>query len=79
MKSLPAGTVKRIHVDRRVVAQNRKDGGQRPPWTIQTSKGPVKCFTWRLHGPIQGVGPDYPQLSCGARIYMVTYAQVEYR
>lgn len=76
---LEAGTIKRIHVDRRVIAANRKNGTQLPPWTIQTSKGPIKCFTWKTLGPVQGVGPDYPQLSCGARIYMVTHAKVEYR
>lgn len=76
---LAAGTVKRIHVDRRVLAQNRKSGGDKPAWTIQTSKGPIKCSEWKLHGVIQGSGPQDKQLSCGARVYMVTYAKVEYQ
>jgi hypothetical protein len=79
MKTLPAGTVKRIHVDRRIIAQNRKNGTKLPHWTIQTSKGPIKCSEWKLLGPIQGSGPDDKQLSCGARVYMVTRSEVEYR
>lgn len=77
---LPAGTVKRIHVDRRVIAQNRKNGTKLPHWTIQTSKGPIKCNEWWISGgQIWGVRPGTKQLSCGARVYMVTHAAVEYR
>ncbi len=79
MPTLKAGTIKRIHVDRRVITQNRKDGGTRPHWTIQTSKGPIKCHEWKLYGPVQGSSPMDKQLSCGARVYIMTHAAVEYR
>lgn len=80
MKTLRAGTVKRIHVDRRVIAMNRKHGTKLPHWTIQTSKGPVKCHDWWIvKGGVYGVNAHAKQLSCGARVYMVTHAEVQYR
>lgn len=79
MKYLRAGTIKRIHVDRRVLAMNRKHGTKEPAWTIQTSKGPIKCREWWTTGLAWGSGPEAKQLSCGARMYIVTYAKVEYR
>lgn len=73
---LTAGTVKRIHVDRRVLAQNRKDGGDRPAWTVQTSKGPYKARRVEVHGYLVG-DQRMKQLSCGARMYLETRAAVE--
>lgn len=75
---LRAGTIKRIHVDRRVLAQNRKTGSEHPAWTIQTSAGPIKCRQWKLCGTAQG-NQDVKPLSCGARMYIATRAAVEYR
>ncbi len=75
---LKAGTIKRIHVDRRIIAQNRKDGGDRPHWTIQTSAGSIKCRAWYLTGAIRGSTPEDKKLSCGARVYMVTRAAVAF-
>lgn len=73
---LPAGTVKRIHVDRRVVAQNRKSGGNEPALTVQTSKGPIKARIVTIKGTVT-FDQTAPQLSCGARIYGYTRAEVE--
>ena len=78
MKTLRAGLVKRIHVDRQVIAQNRKNGTSLPHWTIQTSKGPIKCSEWWLTGRLAGSPPGAKQLSCGARVYMTTVAEVQY-
>lgn len=75
---LEAGTIKRIHVDRRVIAQNRKSGGNAPAWTIQTSKGPIKCHLWHAYGFCSGSAPDDKPLSCGARMWIETRAKVEY-
>jgi len=69
---LPAGTVKRIHVNRANIAANVKDGGRRPQWIVQTSKGPISCHKV-LARNLMGSGPDDPQLSCGARVYLTTY------
>lgn len=77
MTTLFAGTIKRIHVDRRVIAQNRKSGGDEPAWTIQTSKGPIKCRFWNIVGAASGRQGAKP-LSCGARMYIETTAQLVY-
>lgn len=77
MKTLPAGPIKRIHVDRRVIAQNRKYGTDLPSLTIQTSKGPIKASVVRVKGMIE-FNQHAKQLSCGARIYGTTWAEVRY-
>ncbi len=77
MKEIKEGIIKRIHVDRRILAQNRKSGKDLPAWTIQTSKGPIKARRVLVRGPtamVQGAKP----LKCGARMYIETWAPVRY-
>jgi hypothetical protein len=74
---LRAGTIKRLHVDRRVMAQNRKYGTSLPPITVQTSSGPHKAQRVVVKGPSTFVhSPDKP-LSCGARVWIETRAEVD--
>lgn len=79
-KHLQQGTIKRIHVDRRVMAGNLKWGRDDPPITVQTSKGPMKAHEVRgpgfrvVHaGLARGVKP----LGCGARVWIETKSGVE--
>lgn len=74
---LPAGTIKRIHVDKHVLASNRKHGIDNPAWTIQTSKGSIKCRYWNVVAACSGKQGAKP-LSCGARMYIETVGQVAY-
>jgi hypothetical protein len=87
---LKQGTVKRIHVDRRVIAQNRKNGTHEPTITVQTSKGPHKCRRAVVlgNGEMVQAGPVYSDedgkmvrvikpLGCGARVWFETRAAVE--
>lgn len=72
-----AGTVKRIHINRGIVAQNRRLGGTLPEITIQTSAGSIPCHKVEIHGRsrmVQGLKP----LKCGARIWIETRARVRY-
>lgn len=79
MKSIESGTVKRIHVSQVNLRANRKDGGSRPLFTIQTSKGPLYASHVDIKGKSELIGsPDKP-LKCGARIWIETRARVEYR
>lgn len=79
MKILRGGLIKRIHVDRQVIAKNRRDGTTLPHWTIQTSKGPIKCRSWMvIKGTVRGSNPEMRPLSCGARVYIETTAPVGY-
>lgn len=74
---LPAGTIKRIHVNRMNIAHNAKTGDRRPQWVVQTSKGPISCHRVNISGSVAGSGPDDPQLGCGARVYLTTKAKVQ--
>jgi len=76
---IPAGYVKRIHVDQHVIKRNRKHGRNDPPLTLQTSRGAIKAHTVNIDGASRLVNtPDKP-LSCGAVIYIETRSAVSYR
>lgn len=73
---LPAGTIKRLHVNKHVIMSNLKRGRNDPPITVQTSKGPFKAHRVEVLGPSTFVhSPDKP-LSCGARVWIETCAEV---
>lgn len=75
---LPAGTIKRLHVDQHVIRANAKSGGSDPPLTIQTSKGSIKASVVDIRGPSRLVyRPDHP-LPCGAKCWIETRASVVY-
>jgi len=74
-QKLQDGYVKRLHVDKRVVQKNRKTGSKNPPITIQTSDGPIKCMKAEIHGPSTLEYSEKP-LSCGARVFITTKAEV---
>lgn len=66
------GTIKRLHVDKRMIAQRAPN-----PLTIQTSRGSFKATRVKISGPSEFVySPDDP-LSCGARLWVETRAPVE--
>jgi hypothetical protein len=76
--TLPAGTIKRIHVDRRVIDSNRKHGTDKPPVTIQTSKGSRKCRVVMIDGPSTVWYQPKKPLPCGARLWVSTTATVRW-
>lgn len=71
-----SGTIKRIHVDKHVIAANLKHGRNDPPITIQTSKGSHKCFGVDIRGVSRFVYRPTKPLSCGARLWIETHAEV---
>lgn len=73
---LVAGTIKRLHVDRRVMASNRKHDRNDPPITVQTSRGPFKAHRVEVFGPSLFVHSPHKPLSCGARVWIETRALV---
>lgn len=73
--TLAAGTIKRIHIDQHRNAANKKDGGDRPVYTIQAKGGPYKAHEVHISGPSQFLGNTDP-LSCGAIHYLVTRSKV---
>lgn len=77
MQTIKEGIIKRIHVDRRVIAHNAAHGTNKPSITIQTSKGPIKARTVKISGDVFFAQSRKP-LSCGARVWMETRAVVSY-
>lgn len=78
-KQISAGTIKRLHVDKGVLASNRKHGTNRPPLTIQHSSGSKKAFAVTVKGPCEfKYRPEKP-LSCGAVAWVETRAEVVYK
>ena len=77
---LSKGTIKRIHVDRRILAHNIKNGTDDPAITVQTSKGAMKASRVKINGPSElvqaGLTAERP-LSCGARIWVQTRSEVD--
>lgn len=74
---IPAGTIKRLHVDKHIIASNNKYGRDDPPLTVQTSKGPIKATCVRINGPSEFIYRPHKPLSCGARAWIETTSEVE--
>ena len=66
----------RIHVNQHNVRANTK-GANLPVLTVKTYKDNTTCNEVIIHGPSRVVySPDKP-LSCGARVWIETQAEVE--
>ena len=78
MKNIARGTIKRIHVIQANIRANRKDGGKRPVFTIQTSKGPLHAHHVEVRGGSMLVNSPQKPLKCGARVWIETRAAVDY-
>lgn len=74
---MPAGTLKRIHVNQHIVRSNIKSGTNEPTCTVQW-KG--KSYVGRdicIRGPSTVIQRMDKPLSCGARIWIETRCEVE--
>ena len=69
---------KRIHVNQHLIRHNKKyPDDQKPPLTVKSSKDNVKCNEVLIHGTSRVVySPDKP-LSCGAKVWIETEAELE--
>ena len=69
-----------LHVNRRFIAKNLKDGGSRPTLIVRNGRSgkPRYCREARWSGQSRMVqAPDVQPLSCGARAYVVIDGPVE--
>ena len=65
-----------VHVNQHVIRKNAKEGTNEPTLTVKTYKGNTKCNEVQILGPSKVVySPDKP-LSCGARVWIETQAEV---
>jgi len=72
-------TKKRIHVNQHVIRRNNKctQGPYEPPITVKEGKSNTYCHSVTVHGPSTVVySPDKP-LSCGAKVWIETSAEVD--
>jgi hypothetical protein len=68
--------LKRIHVNQHTIRRNRKQGTADPPITVKTYRDNTTCHVVEILGPSRVVySPDKP-LSCGARVWIETHAEV---
>jgi len=67
---------KKIHVNMHIIRANSKQSGQQPPLTVKTYKANTKAYEVEIDGPSKVVySPDKP-LSCGAKVWIETNADV---
>ena len=65
-----------IHVDQHAIRRNLKEGRNDPVISVRTYKGTKKAHSVHVDGPLTFIyRPDKP-LSCGARLWAETTANV---
>ncbi len=70
-------TKKRIHINMHVIRRNHKTGEREPVITCKTSKSNDYAHEIEILGPSKIIySPDKP-LSCGARVWIETDADVQ--
>lgn len=74
---LPAGDLKRLHVDQHRIKANARDDATEylPPLTVQYHGEPYKAHEVTINGPSRMVY-DGRTLGCGAKCWLETYAEV---
>jgi hypothetical protein len=73
--TLPAGTIKRVHIDQSRIRSNINSGENLPPITVQAQGGPYKAHEVIIDGPSVLVY-NGNQLSCGARLWIESRAEI---
>jgi len=68
--------LKRIHVNQHNIRSNKKNGTNKPVITVKTSKSNDYAHNVEVLGPSKVIyRPDKP-LSCGAKVWIETTAEV---
>ena len=65
-----------IHVNQHNIKANTK-GADLPVLTVKTYKSNTRCNAVSVHGPSKIVYSPSAPLSCGARVWIETHAEVE--
>lgn len=67
-----------IHVNQHVIRSNSKSGEREPTLTVKQGRKNTYASDVVIHGPSRVVySPDKP-LSCGAKVWIETEAEVEF-
>lgn len=74
---MPAGTFKRIHVHQQIIRDNVKKNKDDPAITVRWRNKSYKARDVLISGPSVVMQRMTEPLSCGARIWIETSAEVE--
>ncbi len=66
-----------IHVNKSIIASNRKNGTNFPPLTVKDYKQNRKCHEAIILGPSKVVHSPHKPLKCGARVWIETEVEVQ--
>ena len=69
--------IKRIHVNQHHIKHNAKHGDNRPVITVKTSKSNQYGHEVIIHGTSKVIYSPNKPLSCGAKVWIETEADVE--
>ena len=73
---IQAGRIKRIHINKHVIAANRKHGRNDPPVTCKVGRENHKGHRVEISGPSVVVHSPGKPMKCGAVIWIETTAAV---
>ena len=73
---MPRKAVKRIHVNKQVIAANRKYGRNDPVITIKHRGTNTYCHEVEILGPSKVIYRPEKPLNCGARVWIETYSDI---
>jgi hypothetical protein len=65
-----------IHVNQHVIKANAKSGESNPVLTVKNYKSNTYCHSVTINGPSKVVYSHDKPLSCGARVWIETSAEV---
>jgi len=68
--------LKRIHINQHIIRANLKNNEEKPCITVKTYKKNVYGSTVEILGPCRVVSSLKKPLSCGARIWIETEAEI---
>lgn len=73
---MPAGTIKRIHVNQHIIRANKRDGTKENVVTVQWRNKSYRVQSANILGTSDVIySPDKP-LSCGAHVWVETKSEV---
>lgn len=68
--------LKRIHINKQKIAQNKKLKKKQPVISVKTSRGNTYCHGVRIDGPSSLVYSPKKPLQCGAVLWIETRSKV---
>ena len=75
--TLRKGLKKRIHVNQHIIKSNNKNNENKPCITVKQGKRNIYGHQVKVNGVTEVVQSQTKPLSCGARVWVETIAEVE--